>query len=436
MEWQIQLLILLAGLLGLMATGMTVVFSFLTVNAFAMFCWWGGAAGLEMLILSIQKSITHFRLLPIPLFILLGTLMFETGMGENMIDALDKWLGRLPGRLGLLAVFAGALFGSLSGSSMSSVAMLGSLLTPEMEKRGYKKPMSLGPILGSGGLSVMIPPSNLGVLLGAIGGISIGSILIAIIIPGLLMTLFYASYIILVCVLKPQLAPRYEIVSYSLREKLLYAVKDLLPLGVIIFLVTGVIFFGIASPTEAAATGTMGCIVLALLKGKFSWKIFIKSLYRTVNISVMVLFIICTSEAYSQNLAYSGITRELAQFVINLEVPSMIVIIGMVVVLIGLGMIMAVPPIMMITLPIFLPVVSALGYNEVWFAVVFLLCMEMSQTSPPFGLTLFVMKGVSPSGTTLEDCWKAAIPFLGCDLVVLILLLVFPIIAIWLPGLM
>ena len=180
MDWQLQLVILLAGLLGLMATGMTVVFAFLTVNAFAMFLCWGGEAGLEMLILSIQKSITHFRLLPIPLFILLGTLMFETGMGENMIDAIDKWLGRLPGRLGLLAVFTGALFGSLSGSSMSSVAMLGSLLTPEMEKRGYKKPMSLGPILGSGGLSVMIPPSNLGVLLGAIGEISIGGILIRI----------------------------------------------------------------------------------------------------------------------------------------------------------------------------------------------------------------------------------------------------------------
>ncbi|MBU2609081.1 MAG: TRAP transporter large permease subunit, partial [Chloroflexi bacterium] len=172
MEWQLFLLLFFGSLLFLMATGMPVAFSFLTVNVVFMFIYWGGAAGLQQLVESLFVSVSSFTLLPIPLFVLMGEIMFRSDIAPKMMDVLDKWLGRLPGRLGLLAVGGGTVFATLSGASMASVAMLGGTLVPDMEKRGYKKAMTLGPILGSGGLAIMIPPSNLAVLLGAIGEIS------------------------------------------------------------------------------------------------------------------------------------------------------------------------------------------------------------------------------------------------------------------------
>jgi len=182
-----------------------------------------------------------------------------------MMDALDKWLGRLPGRLSLLAVVGGSLFGTLSGSSMAGAAMLGSVLVPEMEKRGYKSQMSIGPILGSGGLAIMIPPSILGVLLAAVGLFSVGDFLIAIIIPGLLMALCYGSYIILRSLIQPHLAPTYDVAHVSLKEKLSLTLKYILPLGAIVFLVVGLIFLGVATPSESAALGAVGCFVLAFI---------------------------------------------------------------------------------------------------------------------------------------------------------------------------
>ncbi|MBW8036677.1 MAG: TRAP transporter large permease subunit, partial [Planctomycetes bacterium] len=209
MEWYLILLLLFGGLIILMMSGMPVAFCFMLVNIIGVFLLWGGGVGLEQLILSLGDSIAIFTLVPVPLFILMGEVMFQSGIAINMIDALNKWLGRIPGRLSLLAVGAGTVFSTMSGASMASVAVLGSTLVPEMEKRGYKKAMSLGPILGSGGLAIMIPPSVLAVLVGAIGRIPIGKILIAIILPGLLMAALYATYIILRCRLQPSLAPSY-----------------------------------------------------------------------------------------------------------------------------------------------------------------------------------------------------------------------------------
>jgi len=210
-EWYYTLIGVLVVLLLLMASGMPVAFCFMLVNVVGAYLLWGGEVGLGQLVVSIYGSVTTFTLLPLSLFILMGETMFHSGISFNLIDSIGKWLPRLPGRLGLMALGAGALFSTLTGASMASVAMLGSTLVPEMEKHGYKKPMSLGPILGSGGLAIMIPPSSLAVLLGAVGEISIGGILIGIIIPGIIMTLLYGGYIILRCSIQPHLAPAYNV---------------------------------------------------------------------------------------------------------------------------------------------------------------------------------------------------------------------------------
>jgi len=436
LEWQLFLLLFFGSLILLMFTGMPVAFSFLTVNVIFMFIYWGGAAGLQQLIESLFVSVSSFTLLPIPLFVLMGEVMFRSDIAPKMMDVLDKWLGRLPGRLGLLAVGGGTVFATLSGASMASVAMLGGTLVPDMEKRGYKKAMTLGPILGSGGLAIMIPPSNLAVLLGAIGEISVAGILIAIIVPGLLMAALYAGYIILRSWLQPSIAPSYEVASTPWLDKLVSMVKYVLPLGFIIFLVIGVIFVGVATPSEAAATGALGTIILAAAYGKLNWNMLKTSFTSTFQVTVMIFMIIAGALAFSQIVAYSGASRGLVDFATNLPIPPLAIVGSMLLVSLFLGMFVNLVAIMMLTLPLFVPIVMALGFDPVWFAVLYLLTLEMGATSPPFGLALFVMRGVAPAGTTMGDCYKAALPFLGCDLIALLLILFIPMIAQWLPNLM
>ena len=218
MEWQLILLLVFGGLIVLMLTGMPIAFCFMLINIVGMYIFFG-MLGLEQLISSMYSSLNTFVLLPIPLFILMGEIMFHSGIAPVLIETIDKWLGRIPGRLSMLSVAVGTILSALTGTSLASVAILGSVLVPEMEKHGYKKTMSLGPILGSGGLAMMIPPSALAVLCGAIAELSIGRILMAIIFPGLLMAFIYAAYIVIRCLLQPSIAPVYEVERSPLKEK-------------------------------------------------------------------------------------------------------------------------------------------------------------------------------------------------------------------------
>lgn len=328
------------------------------------------------------------------------------------------------------------MFSTLTGAPWGSIAMLGSTLVPEMEKRGYKKAMTLGPIMGSGGLAILIPPSNPAILLGGIGEISIGKILIAIIVPGLLLGVLYATYIITRCALQPSIAPPYEVPPTPISQKLVATVRYVLPVGLIVFLVIGLIFLGVATPSESAATGALGCFLLAALYGRLNWEMTKKSVIGTLRITVMIFMIIIGATAFSQILAYSGASRGLIELAVGLRLAPIFIIVAMQVIIVFMGMFMDLACIMMVTLPIFMPVIHALGFNPVWFAAIFLLSAETAGISPPYGLSLFVMKGVAPSDTTMGDVYRAALPFLGIDLIALALVIAFPIIALWLPGLM
>ncbi len=431
-----MLLLIFGSLTILFALGMPVAFAFMLINIVGWFLFFSGEAGLRQLVLSIFSSVATYALFPVVFFSLMGEIMLHSGIAINMIDTLDKLLGRLPGRLSLLAVGTGTMLASMSGSSLATTAILGSTLVPEMERHGYKKPMSLGPILGSGGLAIMIPPSGLAVILGAIAMLSIGKMLIAIIIPGLLMSILYASYIILRCWLQPSVAPAYVVTPTPLSAKAIATVKYVLPLGGIVFLAVGVIFFGIASPSEAAATGALGTILLAAAYRRINRGVLKKSFLGTLRVTFMLFMIIAGARAFAQILAASGGSRGLIEFTVGLTLSPILIIIAMQVVLLFLGTFMNVVAIMMITLPIFMPVVSNLGYDPIWFGVLMLLNIEMATTSPPYGLNLFVMKGVAPSGTTIGDIYRAALPFLGCDLIVMALILAFPALVLWLPMVM
>jgi tripartite ATP-independent transporter DctM subunit len=417
-----------------MATGLPIAFVFLLINIGGAIFILGGQAGIEQLIANIQDTMTRFSLLPVPLFIFMGQVLFQSKIGFYMIDALDKWIGRLPGRLGLLTVASSTLFSTMSGSNMANTAMLGSLLVPEMQKRGYSKSMTIGPVLGSGGLAMLIPPSTLGVLLAALARVSVGKLLIAGLLPAIVIALLYATYIIGRCYLQPQLAPPYDLPPVPISRRIIDTVRYVLPTGFIIFLVIGVIILGIATPSEAAALGSVGIIFLALAYRRMNWGILKRCILATTKTTVMVFMVILGSMSFSQILAFSGASESLIKAVTSLSAPPIILVIAMLIVLLFLGCFMDNLSMVMIALPVYLPLIDALELNPLWFLVMMLINMEMAGTTPPFGLLLFVMKSVAPKGTSMADIYKAGIPFLVCDAIAMSLILVFPPLATWLSS--
>ncbi|WP_224814726.1 TRAP transporter large permease subunit [Hasllibacter sp. MH4015] len=426
MEWYVTLIIVLVPLFVMMMAGLPVAFSFLAVNLVGSYLLMGGFAGIEQLVLNTVDSVSSFTLIPIALFMIMGEAMFRSGIAIDLMDTLDKWFGKLRGRLALMAVGGGVLFSTLTGNSMGSIALLGSSLTPEMEKRGYAKSMSLGPILGSSGLAIMIPPSSLAVVLGVIGDISIGRILIGIIVPGLLMALLYVIYILGRCHLQPHLAPSFDVPPVPLSEKVKATAINIVPLAFVVFSVVGVIFLGIATPSEAAATGAFATLFLAAIRRRLTPRIFGETMFSSANISVMVLLIVSGAVTFSQLLAFTGATYGMVDAVLSLDISNEAIVFMMIMLVVFMGMFMGPLPIMLITLPIFIPVIQQFGMDPIWFAAMFLVAIETGATSPPFGAALFVMKAVAPKGTTMADIYRAAVPFIICDLIAILLLFFIP----------
>jgi len=436
LQWWAILLLLFSGMVLLLLTGLPVAFSFLIVNMVAAYFFLGGIPGLIATTTGIFSSITTFTLLPVPFFILMGELIFHSGLGLQAINVVDKWLGRLPGRLSLMAVITGVVFAALSGSTIANTALLGTVLLPEMRRKGYSKTMSLGPILGVGGVAMLIPPSALAVVLASLARIDVGRLLIAGIVPGVLMGLLYMTYIVAGCLIRPGLAPAYDVPETPLGERIRSTVKYFLPLGFIVFMVVGVIFLGIATPTEAAATGTLGAFLLAWAYGKMNREVMKKSIYGTIRLTVMIFMIIVVSNTYSEILAFTGAAPSLVEFIVKQQIHPLVIIVSMMIALIILGSFMETVSIMMITLPIFMPIGSSVGYDPIWFGVIMLVALELGLITPPFGVLLFVMKGVSPPDTTMSDIWKAALPFVVVDLLGIAILIAFPHISLYLPNLM
>ncbi|MDP6179263.1 MAG: TRAP transporter large permease subunit, partial [Desulfatiglandales bacterium] len=306
MEWWLVLLIILSCFILLMLTGLPIAFSFMTINLVGVFFLWGGLPGLQQLILSIFESVTFFVLLPVPLFILMGEVLFQSGMGTRMLDALDRLLGNLPGRLSLVAVAGGVLIAVLCGNTWASTAMLGTMLVPEMRKRGYKKPMALGPIMGGGALAIIIPPSGMAVVLATLAGVSVGGLLIAGLVPGLVMAAFFVIYIIGRCKLQPDMAPLYAVHSRSIAERIVPVLKHVLPLGIIVFAVIGLMLLGLATPSESAAFGVLATFLLALAYKSLNWEAIRKTFVKTMSTTTMIFMIFCGSTAFSQILSFTG----------------------------------------------------------------------------------------------------------------------------------
>jgi tripartite ATP-independent transporter DctM subunit len=437
MDWFTILLSVFGSLLLILATGLPVVLAFILVTFASLYILQGGnGAILQQNILAMESSLRTFTLLPVPLFILMGEILWQSSIATNALGAIDKWLGRVPGRLSLLTVMSGTVFSALSGSTMANTAILGKLLLPDMHKRGYDPVMSMGPIMSSGALAMLIPPSALAVVYATIAQISIGALLMALILPGLILAISYVVYIVVRCYLNPALAPRDENLvrvsrAQALKELLVYVA----PLSLVVFSVVGVIFLGIATPTEAAALGALSSLVLAAAYRGLTWKGFVSAIEGTAQISGMVLIIIAAAIGFSQLLAFSGASKGLLDYVVALSANPTVVILLMMALILVLGCFMEQIAIMSITLPIFVPILKLLGIEPVWFAVMMLINLEIGLMTPPFGLLLFVMKGVAPPEVTMQTIYRAATPYLIINALVIGAILIWPKLALLLPSL-
>ena len=437
MNWIEATIILFGGLCFIMALGLPVAIAFLAINLVGAWIFLGGESGLIQFNRNAVQSVTSFALTPIPFFVLMGEVLFQSGVAMKAIDAFALLIRRVPGRLSVIAIVAGTVFSAISGSTIATTALLGSLMLPTMLARGYHPNMAMGPIMGIGGVDMLIPPSALTVLLGSLAGISISGLLIGGIVPGLMLSGLFIGFIILRSIMNPELAPAETLgATPGVWERWGPFLIYVLPLLSIFGLVVGAMSAGWATPTEAAALGAAGTIVAAIAYRGLTIDNLMKSLLGTVAISGTILFIIVGATTFSQVLSFSGVVNGIIGLITGQGLSAMAVLLGMILILLFLGCFVDQVSMMLITLPFFMPLVIKLNIDPIWFGIIFLICMQLGLLTPPFGLLLYTMKGVAPKSITMNQVYMAAMPYVLFGLLVLAAIVMFPPLATWLPGLL
>lgn len=436
MSWQLASLLLLGGSTILLFIGMPVAFSFMAINIVGAMLFLGGDAGLSQMLRNSAAAVINFSLTPIPLFVLMGEILFHTGLALKVIDGIERLVSQVPGRLAVVAVVAGTVFSAISGSTIATTAMLGSLMLPVMLSRGYNPVMATGPIMAIGAVDMLIPPSALTVLLGSLSGISISKLLIGGVVPGLMLSVAFVSYIVVRAKANPTLAPATAIEERSGWARYEPLVLYVLPLVSIFVVVIGAMSGGIATPTESAALGALATMALAAAYRALSFEALLKSLRGTVEISAMILFIILGATTFSQILSFSGSTAGIVSTILDGGLTPFAILAGMLLLLIFLGIFVDQVSMMLITLPVFMPIVQRLDIDLIWFGVLYLICMQLGLLLPPHGLLLMTMKGVAPKEVTMAHIFCAVVPYVAMSLVLLAVIIVVPAIATWLPNLL
>jgi tripartite ATP-independent transporter DctM subunit len=434
MTWWLSAIVLFGVLTALFLAGLPAAFAFFGINIVGAWVYLGKEAGLIQLIRNGIVSITSFSLTPIPFFILMGEVLFHTGVAMKAIDAIDRLIWRVPGRLAVVAVVAGTVFSAISGSTIATTALLGSLLLPQMLRRGYHPNMAMGPIMAIGGVDMLIPPSALTVLLGSLAGISISQLLIAGIVPGALLSVMFIGWIVLRALMTPGLAPAFEHEEIRPWERWRPLIVYVLPLIFIFVVVVAAMTAGWATPTEAAAIGAVATVAVAWIYRALTWSNLMKALLGTAGISGIILFIIIGATTFAQILTFSGATNGLVEAIRHGGFGPWTVLIWMMIVLVVLGCFIDQVSMMLICLPFFMPLVSLYGFDPVWFGVLFLICMQLGLLTPPFGMLLFTMKSVAPKEIGMRQVWHAVTPYVVMGLIALVAVMLYPPLATWLPN--
>ena len=434
MSWQLASLLLLGGSTVLLFIGLPVAFSFMAINIVGAILFLGGDAGLSQMLRNSAAAVINFSLTPIPLFVLMGEVLFHTGLALKVIDGIERLVRQVPGRLAVVAVVAGTVFSAISGSTIATTAMLGSLMLPVMLARGYNPVLATGPIMAIGAVDMLIPPSALTVLLGSLSGISISKLLIGGVVPGMMLSVAFVGYIVARATANPALAPATVVEERTGWARYELLICYVLPLVSIFVVVIGAMSGGIATPTESAALGALATMALAAAYRSLSFDALVKALRGTVGISAMILFIILGATTFSQILSFSGATEGIVSRILGAGLTPFAILAGMMLLLIFLGIFVDQVSMMLITLPVFMPIVQRLGIDLIWFGVLYLICMQLGLLLPPHGLLLMTMKGVAPKEVTMAHIFRAVVPYVAMSLVLLIIIIMVPAIATWLPN--
>jgi tripartite ATP-independent transporter DctM subunit len=435
MEWYIILLLGIAILFALFLSGAPIFLAFLFAILVGVY-FIIGPAGFPMFANSILDTVSITSLASIPLFILMGELLFRSGTMDVLFDSIDKLVGRVRGRQYVLVVVLSAVFGALSGVAMAVAAMLGRAIMPGMQARGYDRDIAAGLIVGGASLAPIIPPSLLAIIVGSIADVSISKLLVAGVIPGLLMGGIFLAYVFARIAFNPGLAPKSvaaERGDVTASEQIVALVRTL-PFIIVIFAVMGLIMMGIATPSESAATGVAGALLTAAIYRNLSFKMIWSSLMAAATVSAMILAIMAMSKMFTQLLAFTGATSELVQLVANLDVGPTVMLLIMLAVPFLLCMFIDTIAVILLTIPIYQPVVTGMDFDPVWFWLLFLVNITLGAITPPFGYTLFAFKAVVPD-MTISDVYRATLPFVLLFLTGIGLIITFPGIATWLPNL-
>jgi tripartite ATP-independent transporter DctM subunit len=435
MEWYTILLLGIAILFALLLSGAPIFLAFLFAILTGIYVIIG-PAGFPMFANSVLDTVSITSLASIPLFILMGELLFRSGTMDVLFDSIDKLVGRVRGRQYVLVVVLSAVFGALSGVAMAVAAMLGRATMPGMVRRGYDRDIAAGLIISGASLAPIIPPSLLAIIVGSIADVSIAKLLIAGVIPGLLLGGIFLVYVFVRISINPKLAPANvtaEREDTSLGEMAIALIR-ILPFAIVIFSVMGFILMGIATPSESAATGVIGALITAAIYRNLSFKMIWDSVMAAITVSAMILAIMAMSKMFTQLLAFTGATSELVELVANLGFGPLAMLFIMLAVPFVLCMFIDTIAVILLTIPIYQPVVTSLEFDPVWFWLLFLINITLGAITPPFGYTLFAFKAVVPD-MTIGDVYKAIWPFVILFLTGIAVIVAFPGIATWLPNL-
>jgi len=423
---------------------MMMIFFIFLFSGMPIFASLGSASVIGILLLQGPKGLgavpgvlfdrlNSFTLVAVPLFILMGEIIFISGLGNDLFHAASLWMSRIRGGLAMASVVSSAIFGALCGVSVAGAATIGSFAIPEMIKRGYDKSLATGSVAAAGALALLIPPSIAFVLYGEVADESVGKLFVGGIVPGVVLALMMIAYIGIVCHMYPERAPKTdEKVFWAARIKALTKVWTCM---ILIFIVLGFIYTGICTPTEAAAIGCIGSAVIAFHRKQLTtWKALRSVLSKTMLTTGMILMIFSSALLFGYVLTRLQAPQKVISLVESTNLPVWATLTLIMCVLIVMGMFMDVVSVILIATPLLLPMVISLGYSTLWFGIIVGITCEMAVITPPIGLNLYVVKGVSPSNISISDIIKGALPFVVVEAVCLFIFVAFPDLALWLPN--
>lgn len=428
--WLVTILLFGFLLLGLVL-GLPLAFTFGGVAiVFTTLLW--GPKSLAIIPLTAYENVTNYILLAVPLFVFMANILEHSGIAEELYDMMYKWMGRISGGLAIGTVIICAIFAAMAGISGVATITMGLIALPSMLKRGYSKFMAVGCISAGGTLGILIPPSVIMILYAFLTEESVGKLFIAGVFPGIILTILFIAYIALRCFVRPELGPSID-ERASLKEKIISMKAVILPI-LLIVLVLGVIYTGICTPTEASAVGAFGALFCAFIHGKLTWQVFTSSLQRTLLLTAMVMWILIGATCFTQLYTALGAPDMLNDLISGLRVSNWALLSLMMIVFIVLGMFMDPAGIIMICTPVFIPIIRMFGFDTIWFGILFTICMEMGYVTPPFGFNLFYMRAIVPREVSMADIYRSIVPFVALEILGLIIVIIFPELATWLPA--